>query len=118
MSLLVSDLDAQATGVTDAIARHARMVAEASALAETQIREAEAALTARAADLAAAAGEASDAARVAGEDLGRQVIRLETAGQGVGDQVRAIEESLTEQRTALINVSHDLRANHEAFSAQ
>jgi len=38
---------------------------EASDLAETQLREAEAALAARAADLAAAAGEAVDASRVA-----------------------------------------------------
>ncbi len=118
ISLLVNDLDAQATGVTDAIARHARMVAEASDLAETQIREAEAALAARAADLAAAAGEASDTARIAGEDLGRQVIRLETAGQNVGDQVRSIEESLSVQRSALVNVVQDLRADNDAFAVR
>ena len=38
------------------------MVSEASDLAQTQIHEAEAALAARAADLAAAAGEAVEAA--------------------------------------------------------
>ena len=68
------------------------MVAEASDLAETQLREAEAALAARAADLAAAAGEASDAARVASEDLAHQITRLETASQGVGDQARLVED--------------------------
>ena len=118
MSALTGALDAQAMGVSDAIARHAKMVAEASDLAETQIREAEAALAARAADLAAAAGEASDAARVAGEDLGRQVARLETAGLGVGDQVRTIEESLTGQRAALVTLAHGMRADHEAFAAE
>lgn len=118
MSALTGALDAQAMGVEDAIARHAKMVAEASDLAETQIREAEAALAARAADLAAAAGEASDAARVAGEDLGRQVARLETAGLGVGDQVRTIEETLTGQRAALVSLAHGLRADHEAFAAE
>jgi hypothetical protein len=118
MGTLAGALDAQAVSVTDAITRHAKMVAEASDLAETQIREAEAALAARAADLAAAAGEASDAARVAGEDLARQVARLETAGQGVGDQVRTVEESLTQQRAALITVAHGLRAEHEAFAAE
>ena len=94
------------------------MVAEASDLAETQIREAEAALAARAADLAAAAGEASDAARLAGEDLSRQVARLETAGQGVGDQVRAAEESLTRQRSALVTVAQDLHSENEALAAE
>lgn len=118
MSALTGALDAQAMGVSDAIARHAKMVAEASDLAETQIREAEAALAARAADLAAAAGEASDAARVAGEDLGRQVARLETAGLGVGDQVRTIEETLTGQRAALVSLAHGMRADHEAFAAE
>src|ERR1019366_9112520 len=58
MVALAQVLDAQAVSVTEAITRHAKMVAEASDLAETQIREAEAALAARAADPAAAAGEA------------------------------------------------------------
>jgi hypothetical protein len=118
MNVLTGVLDSQAVGVLDAINRHARMVAEASDLAETQIREAEAALTARAADLAAAAGEASDAARVAGEDLSRQIARLETAGLGVGDQVRLVEEGLTEQRAALVAAAHGMRADHEAFAAE
>jgi hypothetical protein len=118
MSALAGVLDSQAAGVADAITRHASMVAEASDLAETQIREAEAALAARAADLAAAAGEASDAARVAGEDLARQVARLETAGAGVGDQVRVVEESLTRERAALVTVAHGLRAEQEAFAAE
>jgi hypothetical protein len=77
-------LDTRSTAVVDAIGSQARMVAEASDLAETQLREAEAALAARAADLAAAAAEASDAARVGAEDISRQIARLETAGQGSG----------------------------------
>jgi len=118
MNILAASLDAQAADVADAITRHARMVAEASDLAETQLREAEAALTARAADLAAAAGEASDASRVASEDLARQVARLEVAGQGVGDQARLLEEGLTGQRAALVTVAHGLRADQEAFAAE
>ena len=118
MNLLAASLDAQAAEVADAIARHARMVTEASDLAETQLREAEAVLTARAADLAAAAGEASDASRVASEDLSRQVARLEVAGQGVGDQARLLEEGLTGQRAALVTVAHGLRADQEAFAAE
>jgi hypothetical protein len=110
-------LDARSTAVADSITQQARMVAEASDLAETQLREAEAALAARAADLAAAAGEASDAARVAGEDLARQVARLEIAGVGVGDQMRTVEAGLTQQRAALVTVAHALRSDQEDFAA-
>jgi chromosome segregation ATPase len=39
---LASSLDKQSTGVTEAVGRQARMVADASDLAQTQIREAEA----------------------------------------------------------------------------
>ena len=118
MNVLAASLDAQAAEVADAITRHARMVTEASDLAETQLREAEATLTARAADFAAAAGEASDTAKVASEDLSRQVARLEVAGQGVGDQARLLEEGLTGQRAALVTVAHGLRADQEAFAAE
>ncbi|WP_421931007.1 polar localization protein TipN [Phenylobacterium sp.] len=118
MAGLTHTLDAQASAVADAITQQARMVAEASDLAETQLREAEAALAARAADLAAAAGEASDAARTAGEDLTRHIARLETAGIGVTDQIRGVEQGLTEQRAGLVTVAHALRADQEAFGAQ
>ncbi|WP_304186445.1 polar localization protein TipN [Phenylobacterium aquaticum] len=115
---LAHTLDQQATAVSDSITQKARMVAEASDLAETQIREAEAALAARAADLAAAAGEASDAARTAGEDLTRHIARLETAGMGVADQISQVEQGLTEQRAGLVTTAHALRAEQEAFGAQ
>ncbi len=115
---LAQQLDKQAVAVADAITQKARMVAEASDLAETQIREAEAALAARAADLAAAAGEASDAARTAGEDLTRHIARLETAGVGVTDQISQVERSLTEQRAGLVTTAHALRSDQEAFAAQ
>ena len=116
LNTLALTLDARSAAVTDAINRQAHMVAEASDLAETQLREAEAALAARAADLAAAAGEAVDVSRVASEDLGRQVGRLETASVGVGDQMRALEEGLTHQRAALVTVAHALRAEQEDFA--
>jgi hypothetical protein len=116
LNTLALTLDARSAAVTDAINRQAHMVAEASDLAETQLREAEAALAARAADLAAAAGEAVDVSRVAAEDLGRQVVRLETATGGVGDQMRALEDGLTQQRAALVTVAHALRAEQEDFA--
>ncbi|HLZ75550.1 MAG TPA: polar localization protein TipN [Phenylobacterium sp.] len=118
MGALAHSLDAQAHRVIDSINQQAKMVAEATELAETQLREAETALSARAADLAAAAGEASDAARTAGEDLTRHIARLETAGVGVADQVRAVEGGLTEQRTALITLAQTLKADHEGFAVE
>lgn len=117
MTGLAQTLDAQATRVTDAVGQQARMITEATTVAEMQIREAEAALSARAADLAAAAGEASGAARTAGEDLTRHIARLENAGAGVADQVRAVESGLTQQRAALVSLSQTLKGDHEAFAA-
>lgn len=118
MQTLGLHLDAQASGVVDAVERQSRMVADASDLAQAQLREAEAALAARAADLAAAAGEAQDAARVAADDLARQTIRLENAGTGVAEQIQSVEEGLGQQRAALVTAAYALRTDQEDFSAQ
>ena len=118
LGALTAKLDARATTVEESITRQARMVAEASDLAQTQIGEAEAALAARAADLAGAAADANEAARIASEDLARQAARLETATVGVADQIQAMEDTLTGQRAALVTVAHNVRADHEDFSLQ
>jgi len=118
MQTLGVQLDSQATGVIDAVERQSRMVVDASDLAQTQLREAEAALAARAADLAAAAGEAQDAARVAADDLARQTLRLENAGSGVAEQIQSVEEGLSQQRAALVTAAYALRTDQEDFSAQ
>lgn len=118
METLGARLDTQATGVIDAVERQSRMVVDASDLAQTQLREAEAALAARAADLAAAAGEAQDAARVAADDLARQTLRLENAGSGVAEQIQSVEEGLGQQRAALVTAALALRTDQEDFSAQ
>jgi hypothetical protein len=118
MQTLGLHLDTQAAGVIDAVERQSRMVADASDLAQAQLREAEAALAARAADLAAAAGEAQDAARVASDDLARQTIRLENAGTGVAEQIQSVEEGLSQQRAALVTAAYALRTDQEDFSAQ
>ena len=118
MGELSQTLDAQAAKVVDTIAQQARMVSDAAELADTQLREAEAQLSARAADLAAAAGEASDAARTAGEDLVRHIARLESAGVGVSEQVKAVETGLSEQRAALTGLATALRGDHEDFAKE
>jgi len=111
--LLSGQLQSRVGEIGDAITRHARMVTEASDLAQTQIQEAEAALAARAADLAAAAGEATEAARMAGDDLARQAARVEQAGVTVSEQVHLVEEGLGQQRAALVTLSHALRTDQE-----
>jgi hypothetical protein len=116
MGDLAGTLDAQAAKVADSITRHARMVSDAAELADTQLREADAQLSARAADLAAAAHEAGDAARTAGEDLVRHIARLETAGVGVTEQVKAVETGLSDQRAALTTLASALRSDHETFA--
>ena len=118
MSALGDRLDGQATGVLDAVERQSRLIVDASDLAQTQLREAEAALAARAADLAAAAGEAQDAARLAADDLARQTLRLENAGTGVAEQIQSVEEGLGQQRAALVTAAYALRTDQEDFSAQ
>jgi hypothetical protein len=118
MSVLGGRLDTQATGVLEAVERQSRLIVDASDLAQTQLREAEAALAARAADLAAAAGEAQDAARMAADDLARQTLRLENAGTGVAEQIQSVEEGLGQQRAALVTAAYALRTDQEDFSAQ
>lgn len=118
MQTLGIRLDSQATGVLDAVERQSRMVVDASDLAQTQLREAEAALAARAADLAAAATEAQDAARLASDDLARQTLRLENTGAGVAEQIQSVEEGLGQQRAALVTAAYALRTDQEDFSAQ
>ena len=118
MQTLGGVLDGQASGVVEAVERQSRMVMDASDLAQTQLREAEAALAARAADLAAAAGEAQDAARLASDDLARQTLRLENAGSGVAEQIHSVEEGLSQQRAALVTAAYALRTDQEDFSAQ
>ena len=111
--LLQGKMEVSVVDINDSITRHARLVSEASDLAQSQIHEAEAALAARAADLAAAAGEASEAARMAGDDLSRQAARLEQAGTTVTEQVQIVEEGLSQQRAALVTMAHGMRAEQE-----
>lgn len=118
LKALSEALDVQSAAITDAIGRQARMVAEASDLAETQLREAEAALTARAADLTTAAGSAADAARIGAEDVARQAAKLEAAGDGVAAQLQTVDEGLNQQRQTLAALAEALRIEQEDFAVQ
>jgi hypothetical protein len=118
LKALSEALDVQSTAITEAIGRQARMVADASDLAETQLREAEAALTARAADLTSAAGAAADAARTGAEDVARQAAKLEAAGEGVAAQLQTVDEGLNQQRQSIAALAEALRVEQEEFAAQ
>ena len=116
LQALAETLDSQAARAAEIIDQQAQKVAGISRNAEVQLRDAESVLAARAAGLAAAADEASAVARTTGEDLARHIGRLETAGVGVSEHVRAVEGSLSEQRVALLGLAQALRSEHEGFA--
>ncbi len=116
MGALSQSLGLQSTSIIEAVDRQARMVADASDLAQTQLREAEASLAASTGAVVNAAADVADAARTAAEDLDRQTVRLETAGSGVTDQVRSVEEGLSQQRAELVSAALSLRADQEDFA--
>ncbi|CAN7295871.1 polar localization protein TipN [Phenylobacterium sp. LjRoot225] len=115
---LTQALESQAVRAAEVIDQQTQKVAGASRAAETQLRDAESALAARAIGLVSAAEEASGVARTAGEDLARHIARLETAGLCVADQVRAVEGGLTDQRLALAALAQTLREDHQGFAAE
>lgn len=116
MSTLSQSLGLQSDSIIEAVDRQARMVADASDLAQTQLREAEASLASSTGAIVNAAADVADAARTAAEDLDRQTVRLETAGSGVTDQVRSVEEGLSQQRAGLVSAALSLRADQEDFA--
>ncbi|EGF93428.1 tipN [Asticcacaulis biprosthecium C19] len=116
VNLMSQSLGAQSSGIIEAVDRQARMVADASDLAQTQLREAEASLASTASDMMGAASDVSDTARRISEDLDRQTQRLETAGSGVADQIRSVEEGLSQQRAGLVSAALSLRADQEDFA--
>ena len=113
MSAQLSD---QSNGIIEAVDRQARMIADASDLAQTQLREAEATLAVRSSDMMTAATDVSSTARRVSEDLDRQTQRLEAAGSGVADQIRVVEEGLSQQRAGLVSAALSLRADQEDFA--
>ena len=109
-------LTQQAQGILETVDRQARMVADASDLAQTQLREAEASLSVRTAEVLAIVHDVNETTRTATTDLDRQTQRLETAGSGVVDQIRSVEDNLGQQRAALVSAALSLRADQEDFA--
>jgi len=111
MGILSAELDTRASEVAGAIQRQAKMVSEASDLAQTQIREAEAALAARAADLAAAAADAGELGALASQQLSLNAERLETVGEAVGERLGALWTGLAREREQFVALSDTLSAD-------
>ena len=109
-------LNQQTQGILETVDRQARMVADASDLAQTQLHEAEASLSARTAEVLAIVQDVNETTRTATADLDRQTQRLETAGSGVVDQIRSVEDNLGQQRAALVSAALSLRADQEDFA--
>jgi len=112
---VTSALDHQADRVVTSVERQARMVAEASDLAETQLREAEASLTARAADLTAAAEDANRGTQAASQGLEVQIERLETASRTAHDRISDADTGMDRQRVMLSATIDSLKAEQEQF---
>src|SRR5690606_33718044 len=113
---LSEQLETRTQDVLATVERQALMVTEASDLAQAQLREAEAMLTARTTDVAATADEVKSTTLTVAGELDRQAERLETAGTAVAGQIRAVEENLGQQRAGLVSAALSLRADQEDFA--
>ncbi len=116
MGTLSAELDTRAQAVAGSIQRQAKMVAEASDLAQSQVREAEAALAARTADLAAAAADAGELTTLAGQQIGLNADRLETMGKAVEQQLNAVWKDMDAERAQLEGISENLRLENAAVA--
>lgn len=118
MEALTSSLDAKVGSVNDAIERQTRLVTETSDLAAAQLQEAEAMLAARATGLATAAGEAGEAAELAGEALARQADRLESVGELVGAKLSGLSDDLGRGHSRLADLAVQLQADQQSLTAR
>jgi hypothetical protein len=118
MAGLTRSLDGQVQAVSDAIAAQSRIVVEASDLAATQVQEAEAALAARATDLAVAAGEAAEAASMAGDLLSEQSERLYAVGETVAARVGGLQGALSQDHARLAALADSLREDQQHIAAE
>jgi hypothetical protein len=109
MGILSAELDTRASAVANSIQRQAKMVAEASDLAQTQIREAEAGLAARAADLAAAAADAGELSGLAGQQLSLHADRLDTVGSTLSQGMSTLTSAMSRETDHMQAVSETLR---------
>ena len=118
LSDLADALQAQTAEAVEALTMQTRLVSDTSDLAQAQLQEAQAALAARAADLAVAAGDASEAALTASAQLTQQVERLESTGGTITERLNRLQLSVARERDELSALSEGLRLDQEDMSVQ
>jgi hypothetical protein len=114
MAILSAELDLRATTIGDNITRQTEMVTQASDLAQAQLREAETALATRAAELAAAAGDAAELSSLAGQQLGLNADHLREVGGSLEQQLGTLHAGLSQERTRLEALEATLREQQSA----
>ena len=118
MGVLSAELEGRAASIAGAIQRQAKMVSEASDLAETQIREAESILAARAADLAAAAADAGEVGALASQQFQLTAEQLEDVSAKIAGRVDSLTLALSTERDQLSHAAQALMVDHELVSGQ
>lgn len=110
-------LDDQVARINEAVTRNARLIVDASEVADTQIREAENILAARTIDLSAAANDAAATARLASDGIGAEIERLNTAGLQFNDQVHGVQDALARQVDVLNETALGLRNEQDQLDS-
>ena len=115
MGALSEQMDVRAAAIGETINRQTDLVAQASDLAQTQLREAEASLAARAAELAAAAGDAAEISSLAGQQLSLNADHLQTVGHTVNQQLSTLWGNLSKERAQFEALEITLRDAQSAL---
>ena len=108
----------QSDAMVEAFARQSGNIKEASDLAETQLREAEASLASRAADLSLAASDAGAVAVRSAQELARQSELLDTAGHEISTRLERLHDGLHTEREAITVLADALRSDQEDLAAR
>jgi len=118
LSSLAASLQSQSDAVVETLTRQAQAVTQAADLAEAQLREAEASLTARTADLALASGDAGATALRSAVEIAEHTDRLEAAGQDISQKLLSLRDGLTSERETLSEFAEALRSDQEDLAAR
>jgi hypothetical protein len=111
-------LQTQSEDVVQTFGRQGQAVTNAADLAETQLRQAEAALAARTADLTLATADAGAVALKSATDLAEQVERLTSAGQQMTRRMELLRDGLSSERESLTVFAEVLRSDQDDLAAR
>ncbi|MEO6339368.1 MAG: hypothetical protein ABIO39_04965 [Caulobacteraceae bacterium] len=118
LTTIAGVLKGQTDAMVEAFARQSHTVNEAADLAEAQLREAEAALASRAADLSLAASDAGAIALRSARDLAQHSEQLEITGHEVSLRLERLQTGINTEREALSVFAEVLRSDQEDLAAR